>query len=208
MLASEAQRPAEHSISAFLTDRVIEWLGRAERPFLLHASYLRPHPPFSAPGHFATRYAPDDCPPPVPATESPEWLHAALLAHPLAGAPCHPGAVAQMRAQYYGLVAHVDHEIGRLLEALDELGLAGDTVVVLTSDHGEQLGDQGLQEKCGYFPSSYAIPLIVTDPRRSGGHVVRAPTEAVDVLPTLCELLGIPVPLQCDGQPLTPWPGR
>ncbi|HMK62061.1 MAG TPA: sulfatase-like hydrolase/transferase [Acidimicrobiales bacterium] len=205
MLASEAERPAEHSISAFLTDRMVEWLSRAEHPFLLHASYLRPHPPFSAPGEYATRYAPEDCPPPVPATPEPDWLHAALLRHPLTAGPTDPGKVARMQAQYFGLVTHVDQEVGRLLAALDELGLAANTVVVVTSDHGEQLGDQGLREKCGYFPSSYAVPLIVADPRKPAGQVVRAPTEAVDVLPTLSELLEVPVPLQCDGLPLTPW---
>lgn len=205
MLATEGERPAEHSISAFLTDRLVEWLGRAEQPFFVHASYLRPHPPYQAPGEFATRHSPDDCPEPVPAGGSPEFLHRALLGHPIIGAPTDRHEMARLQAQYYGLVEHVDEEVGRLLGALGELGLAEETVVIVTSDHGEQLGDQGLLEKAGYFEASYAIPLLISDPRRTAGagRTVRVPTEAVDVLPTICELIGEPVPLQCDGYPLT-----
>jgi arylsulfatase A-like enzyme len=78
---------------------------------------------------------------------------------------------------------------------------------VVTSDHGEQLGDHGLIGKGGFFEESYHVPCIVRDPRaaRARGAVVERFTEAVDVFPTLCEAMGIPTPTQCDGLPLTPF---
>ncbi len=205
MLKTEGDRPAEHSLSSFLTDRVIEWLGRAEEPFFVHASYLRPHPPYQAPGEYATRYRPQDCPEPVPVTDAPDWLHSLLLTHPMAKAPTDRAEMAALQAQYFGMIDHIDAEVGRLLAALSERGASDDTIIIVTSDHGEQLGDQGLLEKVGYFEASYRIPLVIVDPRQRGGagRVVEALTEAVDVLPTICDAIGVPVPLQCDGFPLT-----
>ena len=79
--------------------------------------------------------------------------------------------------------------------------------IVVTSDHGEQLGDQGTLGKGGPFESSYHIPAIVRDPRHPHAHggVVTEFTENVDVFPTMCEAIGIDVPAQCDGLPLTPF---
>ena len=80
-----------------------------------------------------------------------------------------------------------------------------DTFVVVTSDHGEQLGDQGLLGKGGMFEASYNIVGIVRDPRRPDQHgaVVDGFTENVDLFPTICEAMGLEVPSQCDGLPLT-----
>ncbi len=82
-----------------------------------------------------------------------------------------------------------------------------DTFVVVTSDHGEQLGDQAILGKGGPFESSYHIPGIVRDPRHPEAHgdVVTAFTENVDLFPTVCEAIGTDVPPQCDGMPLTPF---
>jgi arylsulfatase A-like enzyme len=80
-------------------------------------------------------------------------------------------------------------------------------MVVVTSDHGEMLGDHGLREKLGYWEQSYHIVGIVRDPRRPEAHgsVIDAFTENVDVMPTVCDAIGVPVPAQCDGLPLTPF---
>ena len=102
------------------------------------------------------------------------------------------------------MIGDVDHQLGRVWEELRARGEWDDTLVVVTSDHGEQLGDQGLVQKFGWFGASYHIPCIVRDPRRPAGHgtVVERFTENVDVLPTLCDLLGAEVPRQCDGRSL------
>ena len=103
------------------------------------------------------------------------------------------------------MIGDVDHQLGRVRDALVAAGQWDDTWVVVTADHGEQLGDQGLVQKFGWFGPSYHVPAIVRDPARPAGHgtVVERFTENVDLLPTLCEALGVDVPDQCDGRPLT-----
>jgi arylsulfatase A-like enzyme len=87
--------------------------------------------------------------------------------------------------------------------------LAESTLVVLTSDHGEMGGDHWLLEKLGFWDESYHVPLIVVDPRPEAdggrGRVVRSVTESVDVLPTICDFMGVDVPLQADGWSLGPF---
>jgi arylsulfatase A-like enzyme len=206
VLASEPTRPAEHSMSAYLTDRFIDWhrAGGGE-PWFAHLSYLRPHPPYAAAGHFSTMYDPADIPPPHPIPERRHPYHDLVLGIPAATAPSDPDELARMRAQYLGMVSEVDHQLGRVWDHLVATGEWESTVIVLTADHGEQLGDQGLKEKLGYFPASYHIGCIVRDPRRTAGHgsVVDHFTENVDLLPTIAEAIEEPVPLQCDGSPLT-----
>lgn len=207
VLATEPSRPAEHGVSSFLTDRLIEWLGEQDGPWFAHASYLRPHPPYAAAGHWSTAYDPGDVPDPVPPGEDRHPLHEVLLQHPITGAPVDRAAMRSLRAQYYGMVSDVDEQFGRLRGALERLGQWDDTVIVVTADHGEQLGDQGLVEKAGFFEASYHVVGIVRDPRLPDAHgsVVEQFTENVDIFPTLCDSMAIDVPAQCDGLPLTPF---
>ncbi len=203
-LASEPQRPAAHGVSAFLTDRLIGWLGQQDEPWFAHASYWRPHPPYAAAGHWARAYDPCDVVAVVPAPERPTPFCGRLAAMP---APSDPDLLRRLQSQYYGMVSDVDGQLGRLLDAVVDLGAWQDTIVIVTSDHGEQLGDQGSLGKGGLFEASYHIPCIIRDPRLPQGHgtEVAAFTENVDIVPTICDLLGVEVPLQCDGLPLTPF---
>lgn len=205
--AGESARPAEHSMAAFLTERFLAWLEAQQRPWFAHLSHLRPHPPYAAAGRFSRLYDPADAPPPIPAGEPRHALHAALMRHPKMKAPAGDHAIAALRAQYFGMVSEVDHQLGRVWAALEARGAWDDTFILVTADHGEQLGDHGLIEKGGYFEQSYHIPGIVRDPRpgRARAAVVERFTENVDVFPTLCEAMGLPVPFQCDGAPLTPF---
>jgi arylsulfatase A-like enzyme len=122
-------------------------------------------------------------------------------------APDDPAEMARLRSQYFGMVSEVDDQLGRVVEHLRSSGALDDTLVVVTSDHGEQLGDHGLIQKLGFFEESYRIPCIVRDPNRRGsaGLVVDAFTEAVDLVPTLADALGQDVPTQCDGRSLVPF---
>jgi arylsulfatase A-like enzyme len=203
-LASEPERPAEHGVSAFLTDRLIRWIEQQDRPWFAHASYWRPHPPYAAAGRWARFYDPDQVSPPVrpPDREHPPWGRAGPIP-----APSDDRAVRKLRAQYYGMVSDVDDQLGRVWNVLERLGAWDNTFIVVTSDHGEQLGDQGMLGKGGFFEPSYAVPGIIRDPKYPEGHgrVVDAFTENVDLLPTLCDAMGLDVPAQCDGLPLTPF---
>jgi arylsulfatase A-like enzyme len=208
------QYAARHSQTAFLTDRVIEHIDRAAGadPWFAHLSYLRPHPPFYAPEPYNTMFDPMTVPMPVRAANreaegAQHPLVAALVNHPFLTSVDDEKHLRQLRATYYGMQAEVDAQLGRLLDHLDTTGEAERTIVVMTSDHGEMLGDHFLMHKLGWFDSSFHVPLIVRDPRSEGdagrGRVIDAYTEHVDVLPTLLDLLGAEVPLQCDGRPLT-----
>jgi len=198
-----AERAVEDSLSGFLTTRYLEWLRDQESGWFAHLSYLRPHPPYAAAGEFATMYDPADV------TYDPSYRRA--VPSPLArggvdGArECRAdrrGRDASPTCQYYGMISEVDFQLGRVFEAIDARGEWHDTLIVITSDHGEQLGDHGLIEKLGFFPQSYHVIGLWRDPRRkSGVRNVQHFTENVDLLPTLCDALGINSPAQCDGSP-------
>ncbi len=206
-LGTEPDRPAGHSASAFLTEHLVAWIDRQDGPWFAHASYLRPHPPYAAAGRWATRYDPADVGLPLAPDPGVHPLVDAARTFPVCAAPADPDAMARLRAQYFGMVSEVDDQVGVVLDHLAATGQAEDTVVVVTADHGEQLGDHGLIQKLGFYESSYAVPCIVRAPGRAGsvGTVVEEFTEAVDVLPTLAELLGEEAPTPCDGASLVPF---
>ncbi len=206
---------AEHTPTAFLVDELLAWLERhGDEPFFVHASFIGPHPPHRNPVGYHDRYDADAIGPFVAAPTREEEaaihpLNAVALAIPGVGAPDDERDRRQLRATYYGSMTEVDDQLARLLGWLDTSGLAGSTLEVVTSDHGEMAGDHWLTEKLGYWDESYRVPLIVRDPRPAAdpgrGRVVTAVTESVDVLPTVCAWLGVDVPLQADGWGLQPF---
>jgi arylsulfatase A-like enzyme len=206
--------PVEIDEPNFLVDRCIDYIRDAEGPFVAHLSTLRPHPPFIAPEPYNTMYDPMDVPgfsrlatPDDEAAQHP-WLAYQLGRRPYR-APANEKRLRRLKAAYYGLMSEVDAALGRLFAFLKESGRWDDTLIVFTSDHGEQMGDHWLLGKCGYFDASYRIPLIVRDPRRTAdaarGQVVRRFTENVDIMPTLLDAIGVAVPRQCDGASLRPF---
>ncbi len=205
-LRDEPMRPVEDSLSGFLTTRYLEWLERQDSGWFAHLSYLRPHPPYAAAGEFSTMYDPRDVALPIAPTASGERhpLHEAALQWQGAAAPTDESSMRELIAQYYGMISEVDYQLGRVVAAIEERGEWDDTIVVITSDHGEQLGDHGLIQKLGFFPQSYHIIGLWRDPRRAGGQSIAHFTENVDLLPTLANALGLNEPVQCDGRSLAP----
>jgi len=211
---------AEDSDTVFMVDRAIEAMTMpTQSPWFLHLSLLRPHPPFIAPEPYNDMYHPDEVDDFFRAA-SPEKeagghpYTAYILRHHLrredldpATHPNDEAAMRQLRATYYGLMSEVDHNIGRIMDALKASGHYDNTLIVLTSDHGEQLWDHWMLGKDGHFDQSAHIPLIVRAPGAMSepgrGRVVEAFTECIDVMPTILEALGGEAPLQCDGRSLT-----
>lgn len=207
---------AEHTETAFMMEHLLAWLdANAERePWFVHAAFIRPHPPYRNPIGYHDRHSPDDVPDfrGRPTREAEQEMH--ILARlainvPEVGCPTDERDRRQLRATYYGMMAEVDTQLARLFAWLEASGQAGDTLVVLTSDHGDQMGDHWLVQKLGFWDESYHVPLIVRDPSPGAGNakgtVVRSFTEHVDVMPTILDWMGIEVPLQCDGRALTPF---
>jgi arylsulfatase A-like enzyme len=210
-----ARFPAELSQTVFIRDAVVEWLQQnSDAPFFVHASFIRPHPPRRNPVGYHDRYAAEA----IGAFAGASTPEDEGAIHPLAAGAVHiPGVGAprdeaerrQVRATYYGAQREVDDGLASLFEYLEQSGLGRTTLVVLTSDHGEMGGDHWLLEKLGYWDESYHVPLVVVDPRPEAdagrGRVIDAVTESVDVLPTICDYMGIDVPLQADGWSLAPF---
>jgi arylsulfatase A-like enzyme len=210
-----ARFTAEQSETAFLVQAVTAWLEQNEdRPFFVHASFIRPHPPRRNPAGYHDLYDADAMPPFVAAATKAEEaaahpLNEVLMHLPHVGAPEDETERRQLRATYHGAQKEVDDQLSHLFDYLDATGLVDSTLVVLTSDHGEMGGDHWLLEKVGYWDESFHVPLIIRDPDPAAsatrGRVVDSFTESVDVLPTICTWLGIDVPLQADGFALQPF---
>ncbi|MBO9478073.1 sulfatase-like hydrolase/transferase [Shimia sp. R11_0] len=209
---------AEHSQTAYLTGRLIEWVEEqpSDQPWFAHLSLIHPHPPFGAPAPYNTMYAPEEGPGFAEQEEE-------LAKHPVISllkrntrvSDYVPGAEAaldelteadfrRIRAVYYGLISEVDAQIGRLMDRLKELGVWDNTLVILTSDHGEMMGDHGLLGKGGFFPESQHIPLVMRLPGAPAGQVCEGLTSAIDLMPTLLELWGVEPSNSLDGRSLMP----
>lgn len=219
-----ARFAARDSITAFLTDALLDYISvRRNESWFAHAAYIRPHPPFIAPAPYNALYSASDMTAPIRAATAAEesrqhpLLASYLRTQKLASyfvtgqgsvAELGDAALAQLRATYYGMVREVDDQVGRLIDRLKEWGLYDDTLIVVTSDHGEMLGDHWLLGKQGYFDEAYHVPLILRDPRPEAnagrGRRIERFTEAVDVMPTVLDWLGLSIPRQCDGRSLLP----
>jgi choline-sulfatase len=143
------------------------WLRAAprDRPFALTVGLMLPHPPYVAQPEDFSRYANRVGLPllPRPSEEHP-WL--AWWRENRGINEVDPADVIAARAAYYGLVTSMDRMIGRILAALDETGMAADTLVVYASDHGDQLGDRGLWWKHTFYDESAKVPLLMRWPGR------------------------------------------
>ncbi len=213
---------AEDSETAFLTDRFLDWLdGQNAGGWFAHLSYIKPHHPYIAAAPWHAAVSPSEVPPPVRAPTLAEeaavhpWLRLHLelgyggwMARNV-GQPrdLDAAAVARMRAAYYGLIAELDHHLGRIFERLAARGEMDRTLIVFASDHGDMLGDHWMLNKLGFFPQAFHVPLIIRDPspEAARGARIAAFTEHVDLMPTMLEWLGLEVPLQCDGHSLVPF---
>lgn len=210
-IAAPALYRAEDSDTAFLTDRLINDLRARPPGWCAHLTYIRPHPPLVAPAPYNTLVSPDAVPPPWPVQDLHPFDVAARRSKParsnVEGFPDLDDTVqtvAQLRAIYLGLAAEVDAHFGRVIAFLKDSGQYDSTVIVVTADHGEMLGDGGFWGKEGYLPSAFHVPLMIRDPnyRQTRGQAVTQPTESVDVVPTLLELAGLRPPDSMNGRSL------
>ena len=179
---------------AFRAVRKITDLARNDerRPFFLVVSFTHPHDPWEVPGPYWARYegGQGDLPA-VPrialADLDPHSRRVRLMCDDETD-EIPDETIRRARLAYYAAVSYVDDRIGRVLAALDSTGLRRDTVVVVTADHGETLGERGLWYKMSFFEPSARVPLIVHAPRRFAARRVSRPVSLVDLLPTLVEM--------------------
>lgn len=195
---------AEDSETPWLTDRAIEFMSQKRdrgAPWLCHLSYIKPHWPYIAPAPFHEMYGPDEI---VAAIRTPQErldphpVYAAFMESDVSRAFCREEVREAAIGAYMGLVSQCDAELGRLLDDLERTGQMDDTMIVLTSDHGDYLGDHWLGEKDLFHEPSVKVPLIVYDPSpeadETRGKVCDALVEAIDLTATFIEAAGGDVP--------------
>ncbi len=210
-----ARIPEEHSETPYITRRAMAFIDAAARdgrPWCLHLSYIKPHWPYIVPPPYHAIYGAADV---LPAARSeneradPHPVYRAMMAL----RPSRNFARDEVRARiipaYMGLIKQIDDQLGLLFRFLDERGLASNTMIVFTSDHGDYLGDHWLGEKDFFHDCAVKVPLIVADPLPAAdatrGTVSEALVEAIDLAPTFVEYFGgVPKPHVVEGRSLLP----
>ncbi len=199
--------PEERHYNRFISDATIRLLRESARPeappFFAWCSFPDPHAPIAPPAPYCHLYDPADMPLPVERGEDAARLPAfyrdvfegRVRPNGVTNTGVSEAHVREMIALTYGMITHVDAEIGRVLAVLRETGLDHNTIVVFTGDHGDMMGDHGLLWKAFYtFGGCIRIPLIVRVPGLRGGLVSDALTSQIDLFPSALDLCGIPEP--------------
>lgn len=195
----------------WVTSRCMDFLRRRdpEKPFFLMASYLRPHPPFDAPQYYFDLYKDRDLTPPAIGTwESDMDLKAKGRIFDSATGPIDNELIRQAQIGYYACITHLDHQIGRLIQSLVEHQVYDNTIILFTSDHGEELCDHHLFRKSRPYEGSCRIPMIISGGESliggKQGRVCHSLVELRDILPTVLSIADWEIPLSVEGKSIMP----
>lgn len=192
--------------SEILADAVIDHIGRqdASKPFFAYVALLAPHDPRTMPAEFLKMYPPETVELPPNFLGGHPFNNGALRIRDelLARFPRTPEEIRRHIAEYYAMISHLDHEFGRVLDALEANGLADDTLIVFAGDNGLAVGQHGLMGKQNCYEHSVRVPLIFAGPGVPKGRRSDAYAYLLDIFPTLCELTGTPTPASVEGHSL------
>ena len=181
---------------------------KRDRPFFLGVGFFRPHTPYVAPKKYFDLYPIEDVRLPYAPDGDRDDIPTAAFAHncPVPHYNLEESLLLRATQAYYACVSFIDAQVGRLLDELDRLGIADETIVVFWSDHGYHLGEHnGIWQKRTLFEQGARAPLIIRAPGRSGnGTPSPRVVEFVDIYPTLTRLAGIPSPDHLAGRDLSP----
>lgn len=184
--------------------------GHDDRPWCLTVSFTHPHDPYVARRRFFDLY--EDCPAldpqvaPIPEAEQDPHSLRLMRASRHEDYDITPAMVRRARQGYFANISYLDEKIASILDVLERTRMAGDTIVVLVSDHGDMLGERGLWFKMNFLEGSARVPLTIALPGSSGS-TVATPVSTLDVMPTLCALAGLDtgeIRPWCDGTSLVP----
>ncbi len=179
---------------------------RRERPFFLAVGFFRPHTPYVAPQRYFDLHPAAEQRVVQGVKEDQADLPAAALGSYKKEQDAMTDDLRRQALQAYrASISFMDAQVGRVVDALDRLGLAESTVIVFTSDHGYHMGEHGLWQKQSIFEESARVPLLIVAPGVSSkGAVVQAPVSHLDLYPTLADLAGVKAPANLQGQSLVP----
>lgn len=223
--------PEQYHYSKWTADRSIAYLEKCKqegRPFLLWSSFHDPHPPYLVPEPWASRYDPEamvpgrlapgehDANPPYFALTQEERPDFSMYRETYGPHGMHSHLIEEreMRrclATYYGMISLMDHHLGRILEALERLGMASNTLVVFSTDHGHFLGQHGLRAKGPFhYEDMIRVPMIARYPGRlAPGTTNHSLQSLIDLAPTFLGAAGIEVPgIMTGWDQFAAWCGR
>lgn len=198
---ANADKPAniaeEDSETPWLTSQAIQFIEQADGPWCAHVSYIKPHWPYIVPAPYHDMYGPNH----VPAAarhpgerDDPHPVYNAFMNNAIGQAFSRDEVRQKVIPAYMGLIKQIDDQMGRLFGFLKESGRMEDTMIVITSDHGDYLGDHWLGEKDMFHDPSVKVPLIIYDPRAQAdatrGTTCDALVQAIDLAPTFLEVAG------------------
>jgi len=208
------ERTGDKFSSELFADSVIEFLKQhdGQRPFFAYVAFTAPHDPRMPPPRQLTFYYRNR--PPLPPNFLPQFPFdnghmTKCRDENLAAWPRAEDVIRDQLAEYYGMITHLDGQIGRILKALKRTSMANNTIIIYAADNGLALGSHGLLGKQNVFEHSMRVPLIFAGPGIPAGKSTQAFTYLLDVFPTVCDVTGIAPPDRLEGESLRPlWEGR
>jgi arylsulfatase A-like enzyme len=196
--------PLEHYRPVYYTDRALHELdliaSRREcrefgcEPFLMKLSYLLPHTPCNPPEPYFSMYAEDDIPAPNATPDELNNFPAHLKTFHGIWDQMEEKRLLKNRAQYFGCVTLIDEMIGRVIQKLKDLDIYDNTLIILTSDHGDHLCDHHLQQKAFFYECSAKVPFIFSGPGIPQGKVVHENVSHIDLYPTILDYCKLSMP--------------
>jgi len=216
-MLSNTDQPAnireEDSETPWLTRQALAFMEEAEGPWCAHVSYIKPHWPYIVPAPYHAMYGPNHVPAATRSEDERRDTHPvfdAFLSGKVAEAFQREEVRQKVIPAYMGLIKQCDDQLGLILDRLEESGAIKDTMIVLTSDHGDYLGDHWMGEKDFFHDPSVKIPMIVYDPRPEAdatrGTECAQLVESIDLAATFIEAAGAEVPGHIvEGRSLMPW---
>ena len=207
-----AHLPEEFGKPAFIAQTASQFIrGHQKQPFILYVNFLEPHMPFTSPRD--NQYDPARVQLPenfshLPGENNPlkTRLYQQTYYEQGLGLPLKSESDwRRMIANYWGLCSLVDTHVGTILDTLQDCELRDNTIVVFTSDHGDMMGSHRLIAKCVQYEEALRVPFTLRLPGQTQGMRVHNPTSQVDIVPTLLDLMGQPIPDHLQGQSLRPW---
>lgn len=178
---------------------------KKDRPFFLAVGFFRPHTPYVAPKAYFDLHPEKSMPVVQGVKEDQADLPApALGSYKKEQDKLTDDLRRQARQAYNASISFMDAQVGRVVDSLERLGLADNTIIVFTSDHGYHVGEHGLWQKMSIFEESARVPLLIVAPGATKGGVAKSPVSHLDLFPTLAELCGVKTPANIQGQSLAP----
>lgn len=203
----------EHSETPYMTRRAMDFIAAAgDQPWLCHLSYIKPHWPYIVPAPYHAMYGKEHTLPPVRSEAERRTDHPVFAAYQKTRV-CRAFSRDEVRERvipaYMGLIKQLDDQLGKLFAYMEKRGLMDNTMIVMSSDHGDYLGDHWMGEKDLFFEQTVRVPLIVYDPRPEAGATRGTAcaelVEGIDLAPTFLEFFGgQPIPHILEGRSLSP----